>query len=93
MLCLGCTKGTWMAFCSWLQTTEVERQFFFQKLNKKQIQVSLAECEMTGCGSDIVTQMPKYNQAENRPALENINSMFWKSKGKTTGKRIFFIMA
>ena len=56
--------------------------------------MSLAECEMTGwdCDSDIVTQMPKYNQTQNRPGIENINIVFWESKGKNS-KRAFFIMA
>lgn len=29
--------------------------------------MSLAECEMTDCNSDTVTQMLKYNQAQNSP--------------------------
>lgn len=53
--------------------------------------MSLAECEMTGCDCDIVTQMLKYNQAQNRPSKENTGCMFWNSKGKNS-KRMLFIM-
>lgn len=47
---------------------------------------------MTGCDSDIVIQMPKYNPAQKRPCIENISSMFWENKGKNS-QRTFFLMA
>lgn len=57
---------------------------FFLEMEWKINPVSLAECEMTGCDSDTVTvtQMLKYNQAQNSPGTENISSMFWESKGE-----------
>lgn len=55
--------------------------------------MSLTEYKMAGCLSDIVVQIPKYNQAQNRPGMETISSKVWERKGKKNSERTFFVMA
>lgn len=46
--------------------------------------MSLAQCEMTDYDCNTVTQMPKYNHAENSPGMEHNGSTFSESEGKNS---------